>query len=577
MSKNKEYIEKYAEYAMEQMRRYGIPASVTLAQGICESASGQSELSRKGNNHFGIKATSSWIHNGGKYLVYTDDRPNEKFCQYASVGDSYEHHSKFLKENHRYAVLFKLSPDDYKGWTTGLQKAGYASSGKYASTLQSIIEANDLQKYDRMVMQEMQAQGKSFGVSGNRRTSERRAELAQAFLSEEEEGETNPRHNEEPPTQKGQNDTEDKHYSYPLKRDEFMLVTSPFGMRDDPINPGTRQMHKGIDIQAKNDEVLATEDKGKVIKVNNSTDGGSGRYVTVEYSRPDDNKYQCTYMHLSSIDVKVGDEVNAGQKLGMSGNSGTRTTGAHLHFSVKSVSSDGTKRDIDPAAYLAEISQRGGISLQTLYNGKDITAQYKEQNPTAGNPISEGTTNRWSSESRSQTCLDYAESRQRKTIVNPEDWMKKLLSSEDSSVNMPLGDPVIELMMTIFTSLMALALQIDNKSEEEKMQKATEAAVTKSIDLTSLLPSYKICSITLQDNKPFLQVDTGNLRFSRELTNAEIVKIQQTLDNTALSQEEKQRSIAAIINSAVVSRQVSQNYENGMGAQADRQETVKIR
>jgi len=142
---------------------------------------------------------------------------------------------------------------------------------------------------------------------------------------------------------------------------------------------------------------------------------------------------------------------------------------------------------------------------------------------------------------------------------------------------MPLGDPVIELMMTMFTSLMALALQIDNKSEEEKMQKATEAAVTKSIDLTSLLPSYKICSIILQNNKPFLQVDTGNLRFFRELTNAEIVKIQQTLGNTALSQEEKQRSIAAIINSAVVSRQVSQNYENGMGAQADRQETVQIR
>ena len=528
MSKNKEYIEKYAEYAMEQMRRYGIPASVTLAQGICESASGQSELSRKGNNHFGIKATSSWIQNGGKYLVYTDDRPNEKFCQYASVGDSYEHHSKFLKENKRYAALFKLSPDDYKGWTAGLQKAGYASSGKYASTLQSIIEANDLQKYDRMVMQEMQAQGKSFGVSGN------------------------PRHNEKQSVPEVHTDAEHIRYSYPLKRAEFMLVTSPFGMRTDPINPCTKQMHKGIDIQAKHDEVLATEDKGKVIKVNNSTDGGGGRYVTVEYSRPDGNKYQCTYMHLSSVNVKVGDEVNAGQKLGMSGNSGTRTTGEHLHFSVKSVSSDGTKRDIDPAAYLAEISQRGGISLQTLYNGKDITAQYKEQNPTAGNPISEGTT-------------------------NPEDWMKKLLSSEDSSVNMPLGDPVIELMMTMFTSLMALALQIDNKSEEEKMQKATEAAVTKSIDLTSLLPSYKICSITLQDNKPFLQVDTGNLRFSRELTNAEIVKIQQTLGNTALSQEEKQRSIAAIINSAVVSRQVSQNYENGMGAQADRQETVQIR
>ena len=162
MSKNQEYIQQYAEYAMEQMRRYGIPA-----QGICESASGQSELSRKGNNHFGIKATSSWIENGGKYLVYTDDRPNEKFCQYANVGDSYEHHSQFLKRNGRYAGLFQLSPDDYKGWTNGLQDAGYASSKQYAATLQNIIEKNGLQKYDQMVMQEMKALGKSFGTADN--------------------------------------------------------------------------------------------------------------------------------------------------------------------------------------------------------------------------------------------------------------------------------------------------------------------------------------------------------------------------------------------------------------------------
>ena len=80
MSKASDYADKYAGAAMEQMRKYGIPASVTLAQGILESASGQSELSRKGNNHFGIKATRNWLDNGGRYLVYTDDRPNEKFC-----------------------------------------------------------------------------------------------------------------------------------------------------------------------------------------------------------------------------------------------------------------------------------------------------------------------------------------------------------------------------------------------------------------------------------------------------------------------------------------------------------------
>ena len=154
MSKASDYVDKYAEAAMEQMRKYGIPASVTLAQGILESASGQSELSRKGNNHFGIKATKTWLDGGGRYLVYTDDRPNEKFCQYASVADSYEHHSLFLKGNKRYANLFELSPDDYIGWTRGLQADGYASSQQYASSLQSIIKQHGLDRYDRQVMLE---------------------------------------------------------------------------------------------------------------------------------------------------------------------------------------------------------------------------------------------------------------------------------------------------------------------------------------------------------------------------------------------------------------------------------------
>lgn len=85
-SKNQEYAELYAEYAMEQMRRYGIPASVTLAQGILESSNGQSELARKENNHFGIKATSEWIAEGGRYGLYSDDKPNEKFLQLRQRG-----------------------------------------------------------------------------------------------------------------------------------------------------------------------------------------------------------------------------------------------------------------------------------------------------------------------------------------------------------------------------------------------------------------------------------------------------------------------------------------------------------
>ena len=154
MSKNQEYAEKYAGMAMEQQRRYGIPASIILAQGILESSNGQSQLSREGNNHFGIKATKGWLEDGGSYLVFKDDKPGEKFCSYESVADSYEHHSQFLKENARYADCFKLDAGDWQGWADGLQKAGYATGGNYADKLKTIIERNGLDKYDRMAMQQ---------------------------------------------------------------------------------------------------------------------------------------------------------------------------------------------------------------------------------------------------------------------------------------------------------------------------------------------------------------------------------------------------------------------------------------
>lgn len=160
MNKNIQYAEQYAEIAMEQMRKYGIPASVTLAQGILESSNGQSQLALNENNHFGIKATSKWIEQGGGYGLYTDDKANEKFCSYDSVTESYEHHSMFLVENKRYSNCFKLSPDDYKGWTEGLADAGYASGSNYADSLQKIIEINGLQKYDQMVMEELHSEKK---------------------------------------------------------------------------------------------------------------------------------------------------------------------------------------------------------------------------------------------------------------------------------------------------------------------------------------------------------------------------------------------------------------------------------
>ena len=136
------YIEEYRHIAIEQQRKHGIPASITLAQALLESGAGKSELATKANNHFGIKCTSDWA---GKTYKYSDNRANECFRKYADVADSYEDHSLFLKRK-RYESLFSLSVKDYKGWARGLRECGYATDPKYPSKLINIIELYELDK-----------------------------------------------------------------------------------------------------------------------------------------------------------------------------------------------------------------------------------------------------------------------------------------------------------------------------------------------------------------------------------------------------------------------------------------------
>ena len=517
MNRNQEYAAQYAEYAMEQMRRYGIPASVTLAQGILESSNGRSRLAQNENNHFGIKATPSWIAEGGRYGLYSDDKPNEKFCSYDSVGDSYEHHSRFLKANSRYAGCFKLSPDDYKGWTRSIEKAGYATGGKYAENLQKIIEQNGLQQYDRLVMQEMAAQGREFGVENN-------------------------------PLRASGEVTNANGYSFPVERKEFLFVTSPFGMRQDPMDGTKQKMHKGVDIRCNGDAVLATENGGKVIAVNHNKNTPGGKSVTVEYARADGSKVQCTYMHLSEISVKVGEMVQAGGRLGTSGNTGTRTTGEHLHFGVANIYADGTRRDIDPAAYLAEIAQKGQLKQQMLHNGNDLLAKYKE-----------------------------SEAPSVEKNLSPDDWMKKLLSSEDSGVGLSgCNDPIVEMAMTAFASLMLLATQIDNRNEEEQKAAISAAMDSRNIDLKLLLPNMKNCDLTIGENgKAILRVDNGELRVSRELTAAELSRLSATLNNHALPEETRRMRITGMLNTIILSEAASQNFEQGMSQQQGQTENLK--
>lgn len=140
-----QYIQKFAAYAVEEMEKYNIPASITLAQGLLETGGGQSRLAIEGKNHFGIKCKEDWT---GKTMRHTDDAPNECFRVYDDPKQSYEDHSKFLAFRKYYVNLFKLNPKDYKSWAHGLKKAGYATNPRYAYILIDKIEKYKLYEFD---------------------------------------------------------------------------------------------------------------------------------------------------------------------------------------------------------------------------------------------------------------------------------------------------------------------------------------------------------------------------------------------------------------------------------------------
>ncbi len=136
------YIDQYKLLALEQEKQYGIPAPITLAQGILESSAGKSGLATNANNHFGIKAFGQW--HGGIYLAWDDEPTKSKFRIYQSVEESFNDHSNILKNNSRYQSLFNISVYDYRSWANGLQKAGYATSKGYAKALIGYIDAYKL-------------------------------------------------------------------------------------------------------------------------------------------------------------------------------------------------------------------------------------------------------------------------------------------------------------------------------------------------------------------------------------------------------------------------------------------------
>lgn len=152
LTPQEKYIADYAATAVREMYRTGVPASITLAQGILESRSGLSPLASEGNNHFGIKCHSDWT---GRKMFYDDDKRGECFRSYGSPDESFRDHSDFLRYSDRYKSLFELKTTDYKGWAYGLKKAGYATDPRYPEKLIKNIEDYKLDRFDKMTLKEV--------------------------------------------------------------------------------------------------------------------------------------------------------------------------------------------------------------------------------------------------------------------------------------------------------------------------------------------------------------------------------------------------------------------------------------
>lgn len=367
-----EFFDMFSGAAKEQQKRYGIPASVTLAQMLLESGCGTSKLAREANNFFGIKQ-----HNWKGEVTYADDdKKHEAFRKYDNITESIEDHSKFLMQK-RYAKCRELSPTDYEGWAKGLKAAGYATDPKYADSLIKLIKLYKLDRYDLEAQMEAESEGIKCGVK------------RQSYLQSIPDG-------------------INAGFGMPLRGSDTLTMTSDFGHRN--ISGGSTE-HEGIDLRAsKGTAVYASED-GIVIGVGkqeaSNGKAGGGNYTYVAYPRADGSFRVAGYLHMDAIDVHVGERVDASTVIGTSGNSGGVKD--HLDFRVAKVTGDDAQKVaeliskgeydaactlakgnhqgnkygnfIDPKQYLAEIALAGQLNtkIESKASGRDVLADAKQK------------------------------------------------------------------------------------------------------------------------------------------------------------------------------------------------------
>lgn len=435
------FIDKYKDIAIEHQIKYGIPASVTLAQACLESAYGTSDGVQKHNVFFGIKADKSW--KGGIAQYWDDEAGKSTFRAYPTPEASFSDHSRLLTNNHYKNCCGNLSADNHVGWLYGIVKGGYATDAGYVEKNESVIRNFNLDQYDKIAMQKAKEMGKECGYLKGDRSS---------FYDP-----SKPMAKEQPLDNKLYLNALNGNFAVPIDLSK-VEVSSEFNVQ----RPGHK--HGGIDLSTKGKylDVYATEDNGKVVAVK-PNNGDAGNMVTIEYNRSDGSKYQTTYMHLSEIkELKKGDPVQAGQIIGKSGNTG-HSTGPHLHFEVYNFNNtkDGGKWEkMDPAYYLAEMEVRSGnTSVSLNKNGNDYLAETKSKMqiiPQSDNLLAQKTNSN-----------------------NPNKWLNYLMQQTGTTAD-DSQDPITSLISCYFTGLIALMARMKNRAGAEKEEAEQKALAEKN-------------------------------------------------------------------------------------------------
>ena len=468
------FFEQYASLAMQQQVRYGIPASVTLAQMALESGYGTGRAIKEANNAFCVKCgKSDYWNQEGRYILISDDKSNERFRKYDSLEQSFTDHSKVLMSGY-YKKCHSLDSTDYKGWAHGLHGV-YASDKNYEGKIIGVIKTYNLDRYDQQALELARRENKTVGYSRGSYDIgvSKAAMVAQPYMA----------------AVQGTVRAEVVSYRLPVGDGTKIIVTSEYGDRHAPTK-GASDDHKGIDIRAKFTDVYSME-HGKVVEV--GSDKKSGNYVKVEYERADGSNYRVSYCHLDKATVMKGQTVEAGDVIALSGQSGVGT-GPHLHLTVKQRGANGKYDYVNPLDYLAELSVRGMPgAVNKKGSNADLLADRRANVNTTPTPFENLIAQRGAGlnqdQLRNAEAGLMAQTDGDQNMNNPRNALLSMLGLGGmgmgmNGMSMAQGGPFSGLISALFTALIGMAIQMDYGKDGAKNDMAQDVKPEEDVKQT---------------------------------------------------------------------------------------------